>query len=78
MILVQGINTIILDQLLDFQCVQESAYCADIKIFNSSPFRPTSVVNEKAHLRVTLGRYLNMHLFYSSDQFLVYNNVRTT
>jgi hypothetical protein len=47
----------ILDQFLDFQCVQESAYCAGIKIFNSSPFRPTSVMNEKAHLRVTLGRY---------------------
>jgi len=64
--------------LLDFQCVQESAYCAGFKIFNTSPFRPTSVMSGKAHLRVTLGIYLNMHLFYSSDQFLVYNNVRTT
>jgi len=27
-------------------------------------------MNEKANLRVTLGRYLNMHEFYSSDQFL--------
>jgi hypothetical protein len=78
MILVQGINTIIIDQLPDFRCVQERAYCAGIKIFNSTPFRFTSVMNEKVHLRVTLGRYLSMHLFNSSDQFLVYNSLRIT
>jgi hypothetical protein len=78
MILVQIINTIIIDQLPDFQCVQESAYCAANKILNSMPFRLTSVMNEKTHLRVTLGWYLSMHLFNSSDQFLAYNSACIT
>jgi IS1 family transposase len=55
-------------------CLQKSAYCAGIKIFNSLPSNLTSLTNKKSQFKVELKRYLNTHSFYSVEEFLTFKN----
>jgi len=51
----------------------QSTYCG-ITIFNNLPCRSTSWMNEKAQFKAELWRNLNMHSFYSVDEFLMLKN----
>jgi hypothetical protein len=42
-----------------------------IKIFNNLPASLESLMNEKAKFKIVLEQYLNTHLFYSVDEFLL-------
>jgi hypothetical protein len=53
---------------------QKSAYFAGIKIFNSLPSDLRSLTNKKAQFKVALKRYLNIHSFYSVEEFLTIKN----
>jgi hypothetical protein len=56
--------------IANLSCFQKSAYCADIKIFNSLPPSLKTVLDKKDKIKVALKRYLNAHSFYSVDEFL--------
>jgi hypothetical protein len=58
----------------NLSCVQESAYYAGIKMFNSLPSSLTSLIHKKKHFKVALKRYLITHSFYSVDEFLMFTN----
>lgn len=50
-------------QTAKLPCFQESACYAGIKVFNSVPFKFTSLINAKAQFKVALRRYLHTHSF---------------
>jgi hypothetical protein len=55
-------------------CILKNTYYAGIKIFNNLPYTILSSVNEKAQFKVALKRYLNIHSFYSIDDYLMFRN----
>jgi len=55
----------------NFSCHQKSSFYDVMRIFNCLPRNLTSVMNEKAHIKVALRTYLNTHSFYSVDEFLM-------
>jgi hypothetical protein len=66
-------RTNFIDQLPTL-CFQKSAYYAGIKIFNSLPLNLRSLTIKKAQFKVALKRYLNIHSFYSVEEFLTFKN----
>jgi hypothetical protein len=52
-------------------CFQKSTYNSGIKISNNLPASLKSLMNEKAGFNIALKQYLNTHLFYSVDEFLL-------
>jgi hypothetical protein len=58
----------------NLSCFQKSAYYAGIKIFNSLPSNLRSLMNKQTQFKVALKRYLNTHLFYSVEEFLMFKN----
>jgi hypothetical protein len=52
----------------------ESAYYAGIKIFNSLPSNLRSLMNKQTQFKGALKMYLNTHLFYSVEKFLMFKN----
>jgi hypothetical protein len=51
--------------------LQKSKYYSGIKIFNNLPSSLKSLMNENAKFKEPLKRYLNIHSFYSVDEFLL-------
>jgi hypothetical protein len=54
----------------NLSCFQKGAYCAGIKIFNSLPPSLRSISDKKEKFKVALKIYLNIHIFYSVDEFM--------
>lgn len=52
--------------------LEESLYCAGIRIFKSLPCRHTHILSEKAQFKVALRRCL--HILFSVDEFLMLKN----
>ena len=56
----------------NLSCLQKSAFCAGIKLFNSLPPGVTILRNDKAKFKVGFTKYLHTHFFYSVDEFCVW------
>jgi hypothetical protein len=50
------------------------SYYAGIKILNSLPSNPRSLMNKQTQFKVALKSYLNTDSFYSAEEFLTFKN----
>jgi hypothetical protein len=57
--------------IANLSCFHKSVYYAGIKICNKLPSDLKCLINEKALLKLVLKLYLNMHSFYSVDEYLL-------
>ena len=55
----------------------KSAFCADIKLFNSFPPSVTILRNNKTKFQAALRKYLPTHSFYFVDEFFVCKMIYT-
>jgi len=53
----------------NLSCFQKGASYSGIKFFNSLPRSIMNLKNEKTRFKVTLKKFLNVHSFYSVDEF---------
>jgi hypothetical protein len=53
---------------------KKSTFYAGIKVFNSLPHSLKVLKNEKAKFHLVLRKYLNIHSFYSVDEFFIYRD----
>ena len=53
----------------NLSCFQKGASYSAISIFNSLPRSITNLKNEKTQFKVALKEFLNVHFFYSMDEF---------
>jgi len=58
-ILIQGIRTIFIDQILTYLVFEKSTFFAGIKIFNRLPTSMTILKNDKANFKAGLTRYMH-------------------
>jgi hypothetical protein len=60
-------------------CFQKRIFYAGIKIFNSLPGSPKTLMNQKVEFKVALRKHLSTHCFYSVGEFfcvkMLYNTV---
>jgi hypothetical protein len=57
--------------IANLSCFQKSTFYSSIRIFNSLPCNIKNLKNEKAQFKAALRRYLNVHSFYSVDEFFM-------
>ena len=72
-VLKQVMNPIFIDQL-SYLHLLKSMYYASIKIFYNLPCRLISLINDKAQFKAALKWYVNMHYFYSVDEFIIFKS----
>ena len=80
-ILVQGISTIFIDQMLPtYHVFKKVQFYASIKIFNSLPPSLTILGGKKnkGKFKEAWRKYLNVHSFYSVDEFCVFKTIYNT
>jgi IS1 family transposase len=58
----------------NLSCFQKSTFYATIRVFNRLPLSLISLKNEKTKFKVALRKYLNIHCFYSVDEFVMYKD----
>jgi hypothetical protein len=78
MALIQGINTIFIDQMPTCLVLKKSIFYAGIKFFNSLPPSIKILKNENTKFQAALRKYLHTHSFYPVDFLcvkMIYNTV---
>jgi hypothetical protein len=70
---IQGIGTIITDQLPTFH-VFKKVHTILASKYSTVYHQVSKVMNKKAQFKVAQRRYLNTHFFYSVDEFLMFLN----
>jgi hypothetical protein len=55
-------------------CFRKSMCYSSINIFNNLPCSLKPLVNKKIKFKAVLKRHLNIHFFYSVDEFLMFKN----
>ena len=74
-ILLQGISTILTDQMPICLFFQKGTFYAGIKLFNTLPPSVTIFKHGKAKFRPAFSKYLHTHCFFSVDEFVMRKDV---
>jgi len=66
-------NTNLRPPVCSLAVFQKGAYNSGIKLFNHLPLEMKSLSNETKLLKPALKRFLNLHSFYSVEEYLEYS-----